>query len=176
LNEARITLKLVLEKAGIEEPTLKSFSERFNIQKKVYLVQLMGLDLGYRFGWYLRGPYSTDLTAEAFTLLEELRANETDHEGQKLAPDATQRVAKATKLWEAPPGLSVSADQWLELLASLHYLKHIAYWPKGAPRGFEEVFASLIATKPQFKDRKADAQQAWDRLEQFGLIAAKTLS
>jgi len=176
VNPARITLKLVLDQAGIEEITLDSFSQRFNIQKKIYLAQLMGLDLGYRFGWYLRGPYCTDLTSDAFTLRDELRGGETDHQGRQLSAGANQQVEKARKLWEVPPGLSVNADQWLELLASVHYLKHIAYWPKGASRDFEAVFAALIQTKPQFKDRKADAQRAWNRLEEFGLIKAKTLA
>ena len=55
MSPTRITLKLSLAKAGIPEVTLDSFSQRLNVQKKVYLSQLMGYDLGYRFGWYLRG-------------------------------------------------------------------------------------------------------------------------
>ncbi len=175
MNPARITLKLVLDQAGIDELTLDSFSQRFNIQKKIYLAQLMGLDIGYRFGWYLRGPYCTDLTSDAFTLRDELRAGETDHQGRQLNAGEKQRLEKAKKLWEVPAGLSVAPDQWLELLASVHFLKHIAYWPKNTNRDFEAIFTALVQTKPQFEDRKADAQRAWIRLDEFGLVRAKTL-
>lgn len=176
MNQTRISLKLILEKAGIENISLDSFSQRFNIQKKIYLSQLMGLDLGYRFGWYLRGPYCTDLTSDAFTLRDEVRGGETDYQGRHLTTEAGQLVEKAKQLWAAPTGLSVPTDQWLELLASIHYLKHIAYWPKGTNREFESVFDALIKAKPHFKDSKADALRAWQRLEEYGLIQAKTLA
>lgn len=176
MNAARIELKLVLDQADIGDINLETFSQRFNIQKRIYLIQLMGFDLGYRFGWYIRGPYSRPLTAEAFTLRDELVAEEKDHADFKLAPQSVEWIERAKRLWDVPSGLSVSNDQWLELLASIHYLKHIAYWPKGEIKDFKEVFASLIDTKPQFKSREDDAQRSWKRLQEFGLIDAKTLA
>jgi hypothetical protein len=50
MDAARIELKLVLGEAGIDDPNLNTFSERFNIQKRFYLIQVNGYDLGYRFG------------------------------------------------------------------------------------------------------------------------------
>lgn len=47
---------------------MDSFSERLKYQKMVYLMQLFGIDLGYRFEWYLRGPYCTELTADGFEI------------------------------------------------------------------------------------------------------------
>jgi uncharacterized protein YwgA len=176
VNETRISLKLLLEQAGIEKISLDTFSQRFNIQKKIYLTQLMGLDLGYRFGWYLRGPYCTDLTNDAYALKDELLGGQADVKGHHLTEAARDRMEKARRLWEVPAGLSVGADQWLELLASVHYLKHIAYWPKGAGRDFDAVFEALVKAKPHFKDSKADARRAWQRLDEFGLLQAKTLA
>jgi hypothetical protein len=63
-----------------------------------------------------------------------------------------------------------------ELLASLHYLRHIAYRPPGANREFNDVFVLLIQSKPKYADRKEDAHLAWKRLDQFGLVKAKTLA
>lgn len=176
MTPTRITLKLTLAQAGIPNLTLDSFSQRLNIQKRIYLTQLMGYDLGYRFGWYIRGPYSRELTEDAFTLKDELAAGDTDHEQYQLSDEAVATVRKAEQLWTKPDGLSVSLDHWLELLASVHFLKHIAYWPKGTGKDFDAVFAALVTAKPQFKDRKADVRKAWNRLDEFGLIAAKALA
>lgn len=35
-----------------------NFDDRLRLQKYVYLIQRLGLSLGYRFNEYLRGPYS----------------------------------------------------------------------------------------------------------------------
>ena len=75
-----------------------------------------------------------------------------------------------------PAGLAVTCDEWLELLASVHYLKHIVYWPKDVPKNFDAVFEKLAAQKPQFRDKKSDVRRAWDLLNEFGLIAAKSLT
>ena len=113
---------------------------------------------------------------DAFTLRDELAAGEKDFKGFKFSPQSTERIEKAERLWDVPSGLSVHNDQWLELLASIHYLKHIAYWPKDSNKEFEAIFKSLIEAKPQFANAKAAAQRAWDRLNEFGLIVAKTLA
>lgn len=176
MTPARIELKLTLAEVGIPNPTLDSFSERLNVQKKVYLTQLMGYDLGYRYGWYLRGPYCRELTVDAFTLKDELASGERDHEQYALSEEAVEKIEMAERLWATPPGLGVTRDQWLELLASVHYLKHIAYFPRAAAKDFEAVFKALTAAKPQFKDKREDVRKAWDRLNEFGLIAAKTLA
>jgi uncharacterized protein YwgA len=176
MTPARVELKLILDYAGISDINLETFSQRFNIQKKVFLIQVMGCDLGYRFSWYIRGPYCRELTAEAFALKDELSAGDQEHEAFELAQQTKQRIEKATALWALPSGLAVSQDDWLELLASVHYLKHIVYWPKNDPRDFREVFNALIDAKPKFETAKEAAQRAWNRLDEFGLIRSKTLA
>jgi uncharacterized protein YwgA len=175
MNAARIELKLVLDRAGIEI-NLDRFSQRFNVQKRVYLIQIVGVDLGYRYGWYLRGPYSSTLTADAFALRDEAADGEQDHFGCSLTPEQVEKIEKARSLWALPNDVAVSNDEWLELLASLHYLRHIAYWPKGTPKDFAAVFSKLVESKPHFARANAVARQAWERLAEFGLIAVKTLA
>ncbi len=41
--------------------SVKDFHSRLSLQKTVYLIQLAGIDLGYRFSWYRHGPYSREL-------------------------------------------------------------------------------------------------------------------
>lgn len=176
MDAARIELKLVLDQAGVDGSKLDTFSQRFNIQKRVYLIQISGYELGYRFGWYLRGPYSRDLTADAFTLRDELLDGEKDFEGYTLAKEGTERIDRARGLWNLPPNADVDNDQWLELLASLHYLRHIAYWPHASSKNFDAVFAKLVDSKPQFRDSETSARKAWGRLQEFGLIVAKSIA
>lgn len=176
MSPARVGLKLILEHAGISEIKLERFSERFNIQKRIFLIQVMGCDLGYRYGWYIRGPYCRELTADAFALKDELNAGDREYEGFGLSQATRERIENAKRLWSGPTGLAVSQDDWLELLASVHYLRHIVYWPKGDPRDFKAVFKALIEAKPRFTGDKVAAQRAWDRLDESGLIEAKTLA
>ena len=66
-------------------------------------------------------------------------------------------------------------DEWLELVASLHYLKHIGYWSGKNKPEFEEVFQKLGESKPHFKGKKELAEVAWERLDHAGLVSNKTL-
>src|SRR5437870_273040 len=139
MTPAQIELKLVLDAIG-EELKLDSFPNRLRIQKKLYLTQLTGLDLGYRFGWYLYGPYCRELTSDAFRLAEQIREGAQDHVTQHLSPIARTLSSKAISTWQDVPS-GLSEDDWLELLASLHYLKHISFWPQARSRDFDDVFA-----------------------------------
>ena len=176
MNPARVELKLILDEAGMSGFDLDTFSQRFNIQKRIFLIQVLGCDLGYRYGWYIRGPYCRELTADAFTLKDELVAGQNDHEDFELTEETKRRIERAKQLWSLPGGLAIDQDDWLELLASIHYLRHIVYWPKGTSREFEPVFRSLIESKPKYKNRKAAAREAWDRLDKFGLIETKSFA
>lgn len=174
MNAARIELALILEHVDIPI-NLQSFSNRLQIQKKIYLIQVAGTDLGYRFGWYIRGPYSPALTQDAYTLKDEIASGISEHQSFRLTPNAVKALEKAKEIWERPSDFALGDDSWLELLASVHYLRHIAYRPHGATRGFDEVFELLIQSKPHFANRKKEARQAWKRLDQIGLVEAKTL-
>jgi len=175
MNAARRELALVFDHLGVPVD-LGTFSKRFNIQKKIYLAQIAGVDLGYRFSWYLKGPYATTLTEDAFALKDEIADGVADHEDYQLLDEVAAALDSAKKLWEKPPEPPVSDDHWLELLASLHYLRHIAYRPPGAKRDFDDVFTLLVKSKPQFKKMKIPARRAWERLDEFGLVQAKTLN
>lgn len=48
----------------------RSFSNRFMIQKYVYLASHFDFDMGYHFGMYLHGPYSRGLADDYYELAE----------------------------------------------------------------------------------------------------------
>lgn len=60
-------LFVVLQALGVE-PNVADFRSRVRLQKLVYLLQRMSLDLGFSFRWYLHGPYSPDLAEGLFEL------------------------------------------------------------------------------------------------------------
>lgn len=175
MSPSDIVLKLVHDALVGGEVRVDTFRDRLVVQKKFYLGQLTGLDLGYRFAWYLHGPYCRQLTADIFRLKEQLDSGDHAYEGAQLGVEARRRLDRAREIWEGRPA-DIDEDDWLELLASLHYLKHIAYWPAGGgPRDFDGVFRALAESKPRFANRRADAQHAWRRLDEVGLVESKLL-
>src|SRR3989338_7845178 len=54
--------------ARIGSPDMNLFSGRLILQKKVYLLQEAGLNLGYDFKLYIHGPYSSALAADGYKM------------------------------------------------------------------------------------------------------------
>jgi uncharacterized protein YwgA len=46
------------------------FDKRLILQKTIYLLQAFGLNVGYAYNWYLRGPYSSELAHTAYDVAE----------------------------------------------------------------------------------------------------------
>ena len=55
VDQQQIGLKLTWDALGLPDQ-LDSFAARLSLQKAIYLVQEAGVQLGYSFHWYLRGP------------------------------------------------------------------------------------------------------------------------
>jgi len=132
---------------------MRTFADRLILQKLVYLLQAFGIYLGYRFSWYLRGPYSPRLAADGF----------------ELEPHY-ERVSKAT-FWDAAlegrfrefvrfiSPFKRDPDM-LELMASIHFLRKLHPQMRKS---------EIIAVKqPYFGATKAEA--AWKELKEAGLL------
>jgi uncharacterized protein YwgA len=174
MDKDHILLKLVLDEIGLGGLEIGEFTSRKILQKKIYLLQLTGIDLGYRYNWYLQGPYCPALANDTFTLREEMRYDQ-EFNDYRLNSKTVSKLDTLKKIVELPETPRTNEPEWLELLASLHYLKHIAYWPGKDSPEFEEVFEKLVESKPHFAGRKDLAVQAWRRLYDVGLVQQKTL-
>lgn len=134
---------LIFQALGISKDT---FDDRLLSQKKMFLLQEMGVNLGYTYNWYVHGPYSPDLTTYIFQKLDVLK--EEDFSEYRFSEPVQGKVdtvnAFATK---KPELLSVCA--WYELLASVLYIQR--KWKK------EDVFASLVKHKPKFTEAQFEA-------------------
>jgi hypothetical protein len=49
MNRDRILLKLILDALEIGDVPISTYTERRLLQNKIYLLQVAGLDLGYRY-------------------------------------------------------------------------------------------------------------------------------
>ena len=174
MNKDHILLKLVLDRIGFENIRIGNFTERKILQKKIYLLQLTGIDLGYRYNWYLYGPYCPALASDTFSLRDEIEYDDEfkDYELNSQTKSKLDLLDTIVNLQNIP---ETSEPEWLELLASLHYLKHIAYWPGKNNPEFEEVFEKLVESKPHFTGRENLAIVAWKRLDNVRLVKEKTL-
>ena len=120
----------VLSELGIK-PVMTSFSTRLRVQKILYLLQELGLQTGWKFSWYIRGPYSPDLAHELFEHREkaakDLKADDNENKAirkfrdkfgqlplnaqQLEAAAAVMYVAKSTGLRSAALATRVSKEK-----------------------------------------------------------------
>lgn len=174
MDKDHILLKLVLDRIGFGNIEIDTFEKRKILQKKIYLLQLTGTDLGYRYNWYLQGPYCPTLANDTFTLREEIKYDD-EFNDYELNAKTKNRFETLYKMISMPDDPETREPEWVELLASLHYLKHIAYWPGKDKPEFDEVFEKLKESKPHFADKMDLAKVAWERLDNTGLVKSKTL-
>lgn len=120
-----IVLKLFLDALDIKDK-IETVDDRKRVQKAIYLGQLGGVDLGYRFGWYLMGPYCPSLTKDYYALAGELAARSTDYKGKSLKDSVKNSLSSIAPLLRSPGDIELAQENWLELLASTHFLLTIS--------------------------------------------------
>ena len=98
--------------------------DRIAMQKAIYLAQTRGADLGYRFSWYINGPYASAL-ANTYYLLDE---DCTPYEGFSADEAFKQQLAPVKNLIAAKPPEANLAD-WLEAVGSLDFMVRVMARP-----------------------------------------------
>lgn len=150
IDESKFRLLTVFKYLN-QKIDMKDFNARLIFQKKTYLLQEMGLQLGNRYGWYLHGPYSHDAASDGFQLApiqdyvdylvplsKSDKINIKNLEG--LISEAKETFSKKDE------------DYCLELLASLHFVLKYGY-PR--PKSENSALRQFLLLKPKFsKDAK----------------------
>ena len=175
MNAARIELALVLQKLGLVPLELETFAKRSALHWRIYLAQIVGADLGYHYAWLPDGPFCRMLRWDALLLRDEIADGELDFDEYDLRARVAVCLEQAPELWAKADEFEGTDGDWLELLASMHYVRHMVYQPGGVRPGFGEAFDLLLLAKPRFAERSSDAWRSWQRLNEFGLIQTKTL-
>ena len=125
MNTAVTTLKLVLERLRVST-SISTLADRKRVQKAIELVQGAGIDLGYSFGWYIRGPYSPALTRDYFALDEATEGDEASSTASyELRSSVVERLDRLRPILDVPNDVPIEQPEWLELLASVDYLQRV---------------------------------------------------
>lgn len=150
LKERISTLKVVFKRRGNFDVTTSH--GRIMVQKIVYFLQTFGIDFGYLFAWFIHGPYSTRLMADAFELdkmWDTIQERQLDDEEEKA-------LEKLSVL------LGDRKDDyvWLELLGSIHFLKTIAPLVEK-----KEIMRRVLLHQDYFTEEMYN--EAWNYLTKF---------
>lgn len=124
------------------------FDQRLEMQKAIYLLQDMGVPVGdYGFRWYRHGPYSQSLQDDMY--YENSRQCET----VCLSKEHADSVNKLYRLINSGEKNDYTTSQWVECLASLHYLKENLLSFSATK---EDIVAALEQKKPHLDDHRTN--------------------
>jgi hypothetical protein len=160
-------LAKVLEAA--DGDTFENLEGRITIQKKIYLLQIGGVDLGYSFAWNTFGPYSPALAKDCRVLEQYLDQANEKAQLLTLRDEVRDRIERAVVVINAVP-TSMPSALWLELVTSVHMLARINFpdVPVQDLMADQEVRvqAELERRKPYMKEFIAQAgAEIWSSLK-----------
>jgi len=159
-------LKEMLEKSQ-SNMSIGTLRERKLLQKRVYFLQVLGIELGYHYNWYVYGPYSPALTCDIYDLnLKMTVAPETVGSYNSNSHENTI-INRFRKMFREYLENSDDSAYWFELLASLHYMINAGYIKSKTKKSAVE---GLLALKGS-RFSKDDAEKAWHFLEDNQLIS-----
>lgn len=163
MNNIDIANGIIFQRMGIKKD---SFDDRLLCQKKVYLLQSLGIDLGYTYNWYVRGPYSPSLTNYIYSNLDVLSSN--DFSKYKLSEAAEKSIGQVNILAiERKEDMGLAS--WYELLASLLYIdKNRQSWNIDGQD--VSLFCTLMKQKPKYNAEQC--QYAYGVLRKRGFVKA----
>lgn len=116
---------------------------RIKLQKAVYLLENMGVHVGdYSFSWNKYGPYSLGLDSDA-------QKCDSQDEQHIIFSDIAERGFHKIREYIHEKG-GYDCVQWMECIASLHYLKHVLRYQQA------ELLNELTRRKPYLTDESAN--------------------
>lgn len=121
------------------DSSLEKFSNRKLLQKLTYLIEVFGIDLDFRFSWYIHGPYDRKLTM----VLYDDDKEQSERQVADTFPDEKQKLSNLKKFL----GRDITSSRSLELIVSLHYL-----YVLGRKNGTsdDEIIRKLMELKPHY--------------------------
>ena len=163
MDRRQIGVKLVMDQLGLPVK-VQSFDDRLILQKAIYLAQAAGVNLGYYYRWYLRGPYCPAVAEDGFAVSAAVAQKMDDSRRWRLDESSSKRLAGVR------PMLSRTSREdlpiRLELLASVHYLVDRRQVPGRDPRAIVETLRKF--DKPF---GEAEVSAALGELKEHGIVA-----
>lgn len=134
--------------------SVASLSDRISMQKAVYLAQAKGVNLGYRFSWYLNGPYSSAL-ADTYYLI---KRDQKPYESYTASEEFKSKLKPVQGLIQEKPAAANIAD-WLEATGSLDFMVRVMAKP------LESAVAQCMKEKPKLEGLFKSAKEALVKFE-----------
>jgi uncharacterized protein YwgA len=141
--EKTLILSRVLKSIGFDQVDMDNFDNRLKYQKLIYLTQNFGLSLGYGYSWYVKGPYSPELTKTLFTITPESLA---DSDNFRFQNDDVV-IGKIREIKTILDN-KIQDPFFLEILASIVYIKKYLQ-SEISP---ENLRVELLKRKPKMQD------------------------
>jgi len=157
MAEQTTILQLVLDRLQLGN-SISTISERIALQKVVCLTQEAGLQLGYSFNWYMRGPYSPALASDYYLLASMQQDVENEAKKFVLNDSAKAAVDRVAVLLSPPAGVALDRVGWLELVASIAFL--MKRYRLGVEAAKQKINMSKPALAPNFNAALQQLQQA----------------
>ena len=155
-NRSAVELGYILKQIPGYEFSVDRFDDRLRLQKTVYLLQAFGINRGYEFGWYLRGPYCSLVAMDGFDLRGVY--------GRIPKGETAFTTRRANVLFDRFCSLvSDKSTAYLEIAVYLHHIKH------GGTGGSDDDIRKKVEDKrPEFTAEQVE--EAWSDLLREGLI------
>jgi hypothetical protein len=161
MRQNLVALRAVLDE--IDGDSFDTLEGRITFQKRIYLVQALGLDLGYTFVWHHYGPYSSELADDGLLLEAGLLEMTPSSEPLRFTDSAKDAIDAFRRMASTPPGITFPA--WLELLSSIHYLSIASGMTDLTDLEVKNSLTErLLAAKPYFADSRSIVDDAFDCL------------
>jgi uncharacterized protein YwgA len=123
LKSRLIALKLVLDTLGIPfDPHPRD--SRMIIHKAVYLAQEKAVDLGYHFGWYLKGVYCPELAKDICEIDEKIETYCIAASKNQFYKRHRDRLNELTPLLTPPDIIDMPQVDWLYEVTTKIYNKN----------------------------------------------------
>lgn len=136
-------LKEIYREVYQEPFDFENFSNRKQLQVAVYLLENMGVNIGdYSFSWNKNGPSSLSLDCDAQKAAE---IAEKEFTFSKFARDCFAKVRE----YSLETG-SYQCAEWMECIASLHYIKNVYKIRPG------KLLVELETRKPYLSDSETN--------------------
>ena len=95
------------------------FNNRLKLQKYVFLLRKYGIDLGYSYSYYIRGPYSPELADDYYNLPKVSGEMKVPEDFLKLIKDKSERwlelASSLVMVFEKYP--KISEDEAIKIVA-----------------------------------------------------------
>lgn len=121
---------------------VETFENRLKLQKLFFFLKNCGIDLGYNFGLYIRGPYCPELTRDAFQVQDWEVAREVIFDNSEIEDKFLECINKFKDYKDDVT--------WLEVATTLILIKKDYSYKK------EECIQKLKDLKPNYKDYNID--------------------